>query len=78
MKMEHQQKNLISNTKKNMKTFEYKVEKKSCSHNFKRDTIKEAEYLKDEGMSGWELVSVVPYDATTNIDDTTYYWKKEK
>lgn len=60
-----------------MKTFQYKVNKKSCSREFGRNSIDEDKYLKDNGVDGWELVSVVPYDPSTSLDSTTYYWKKE-
>lgn len=59
------------------KTFKYKVNKKSCSRDFERNSLDEERYLKKNGDDGWELVSVVPYDPSTNVDSTTYYWKKE-
>ena len=58
-----------------MKVYKYKVEQKNCSSQFKRNTKEESDYLDKNGSNGWELVAVVPYDPSTNIDKTTYYWK---
>ena len=61
-----------------MPKYEYKVECKDCDWDFKRNTTKESDYLESNGNNSWELVSVVPYDPTTNLDKTTYYWKRQQ
>ncbi len=58
-----------------MKSYEYKVENKNCSRDFKRGSVQEASYLKQHGDWGWELCGIISENPATTIDSTTYYWK---
>lgn len=62
-----------------MKKFEYKVDQVETHSDFgfRRYSGGEDKFLREKGNSGWELIGVVSEGPLTNLDKTTYYFKRE-
>jgi hypothetical protein len=62
-----------------MKTYEYIVEQKSVTYNFRIGTTEEEKYIKEKTKYYWRLVNVVLYQNTfdSSCDKMFYYWERE-